>query len=357
MNTITTYFQYMNALTTLIENNGNAMLTDFQMQQFIDKHNLYNRYKITVFEVYKDANEIVRKIEARRASAFSCSEFQTLVKRELLPKAKVGLSDFEIEEFLKLHNYKLKHGISIDDVRITIANMVNGRWCPIKNVPSYQYKTNLTYQTALKKKVSESAKKPLSETNIKLLIRRGGFDKTCGLDVETVRNDMFAVPNKYNMMVLLDDNDNIPLIEQLCVILRKEIQRRKNLPSDSKIQEVDEVVPRLITFNIDAAMTSAFSETLKHHQDVITCRQRLSGVLKDLFPKQKREVNILLQIYDLGIVDEMKKLHEIDELFVNRFTSRVVDEYGTNENLAQNMVVQWCLCYGKDMLLLKCNLF
>ena len=112
----------------------------------------------------------------------------------------------------------------------------------------------------------------------------------------------------------------------------------------SKSRPVVTAIPSVL----DENMRTVLSDALKNHAELLADRQRVSGLLKDLFPERRREVNILLQIYDLGIVDELQRQREINQLFIQRFTGRIVNEYGTAEQLAEKMVLLWCYCYGHD---------
>lgn len=43
-------------------------------------------------------------------------------------------------------------------------------------------------------------------------------------------------------------------------------------------------------------------------------RAKLSSILRDLYPSERREINIVLDVYECGIADKIKHLKSIDAL-------------------------------------------
>lgn len=331
---ISTYYQYMKALTDYISSNGNEMLSEEQIQRFIKKHDLFGRFKITSKEVRLDAEKIIGQL-----SVLNHPEYVLALRSELLPRAKNGLADYEIERFIKDHGYRQKYKTEVADVRVHLANLVKGTWIPLTATHSVAFQTNQAYRYALQSRVQNNDKKiPLGEASIKLLLKRGGFDKTCGIDVETVKQDMYALPNKYNVLVLAGA-DYHPVQETMPVTAppKKVTVSQQNTPTEPEC-------------TVDREIRTHLSFILNDHMDVLADRKRFSAMLKDLCPNRRREVNILLQAYDLRIIEEIKALSSIDSIFINRFTGKVVNEYGTNESLAKENILIWCLCYGHDVL-------
>ena len=345
--TITTYYEYKRALTDFIVQNGNAMLAEWQVQRFIDQNDLYSRFGITTEEVLKDVATILNqhsKISGNiQPPVYDLSEYKMALIKELLPIAQNGISDFEIAQFIKSKAFLRQYNLEVEDVRIHLERLTNGTWSPLNATPSKQFQTNRAYQNALRLRIQANSKEPLSDTSIKVLIKRGGFDKSCGLDVETVRQDMYSLPNKYNVMVL--HSPNTPHTPNIQVANTSSTSKpTQNILTKPERKSVDSKQP----LAFDEKMRTTLSAALKTHGDLLVDRHRVSGLLKDLFPEHRREVNILLQIYDLGILDELQRQQEINQLFVQRFTGRIVNEYGTAEKLAEAMVLIWCFCYGHD---------
>ena len=333
---ITTYYQYKTALTEFIAKNGNGMLTDRQIQQFIFQYDLESKFGITVSEVRKDAQDILKQIPPLMRN-----EYQMALRTELLPKASKGLSDYEIERFINSHGYKAILNLEKEDVRIHLAMMVNGSWTPLVSSFSKVFQTNQAYQKALRNRILPNSKEPLSETSIKVFIKRGGFDKICNLDVETVKQDMYALPNRFNVMIL--NGANIIQAQNTATPVKK-TTAPVAVPAKVPVRDVDEI------------MLSAIVTTLQTRPEFLKDRQRLTSVLKDICPEKKREINILLQAYDLGILEEIERQKIIDNVFVSRFTNSMVNNFGTSETLAEAMILLWCLAYGRDILRIECKI-
>lgn len=194
---ISTFFQYRQALRDLIARNGSEMLSDAEMERFIKQYDLNARFGITLYDVRKDVREIVEGIPA-----FDQGSYQRALRSELLPKAKEGLSDVEIDRFLQSHGYQLGYGLSVKDVRYHLAQIADGTWVPMPRTHTDAFQNFSDYQQALRKRLPPSSKEPLTDISIKVFIKRNGFDKKYGLDVATVRQDMYALPNSYQMLYL-----------------------------------------------------------------------------------------------------------------------------------------------------------
>lgn len=344
---ISTYYEYKKALTDCIVQNGNVMLSEWQMQRFIDQNDLNSRFGITTAEVAKDAATILNKnpkiVGTKQPPVYDLPEYKMALTKELLPIAQNGLSDYEIAQFIKSKPFLKQYNIEIEDVRIHLERLVKGTWTPLIATPSKQFLTNRAYQNALRLRLQANSKEPLSDTSIKVLIKRGGFDKSCGLDVETVKQDMYSLPNKYNVLVLRGGN-----VQPSPNVTTSDVKPAAEPKKSSAAVSAPNTNTTSRAKTLDETMRTTLSAALKGRAELLTDRHRVSGLLKDLFPERRREVNILLQIYDLGIVDELQRQKEINQLFVQRFTGRIVNEYGTAESLAESMVLLWCICFGCD---------
>lgn len=95
---------------------------------------------------------------------------------------------------------------------------------------------------------------------------------------------------------------------------------------------------------------------LGNYIDSIETRLRFSGLLKDFFPENKMQVNLILSAYDLGILQEIKKIQFIDNAFAYRFIKMLMNDYGISESNAKWCIHTWCVCYGKYALSKQCEI-
>lgn len=101
---------------------------------------------------------------------------------------------------------------------------------------------------------------------------------------------------------------------------------------------------------------SEFERLLNSYRDAISIRSRFSGLVKDFFPGQQMQVNLILAAYDLGLAQEIETVKAINNAFAYRFVKRLVEEYGISRANADWVVSVWCVCYGQHILKKPCDI-
>ena len=99
-----------------------------------------------------------------------------------------------------------------------------------------------------------------------------------------------------------------------------------------------------------------FADILRQYPDAVNEKKKFVGLMKDFFPGQQMQVNLINTTLDLGIVDELVKTTQISNAFAFRFVKRLVDEYGVSRINADWAVSIWCVCYGKQVLHKPCDI-
>lgn len=99
-----------------------------------------------------------------------------------------------------------------------------------------------------------------------------------------------------------------------------------------------------------------FERLLSMHKDAIDKRPRFVGLVKDVFPGQQMQINLILSAYDLGLVKEIESVSQINHSFAFRFVKRLMDEYGISRVNADWAVSVWCVCYGQRVLGKSCDI-
>lgn len=102
-------------------------------------------------------------------------------------------------------------------------------------------------------------------------------------------------------------------------------------------------------------LEAEFERLLKNYSDAIGTRSRFSGLVKDFFPGQQMQVNLILSAYDLGIAQELENVKSINNAFAYRFVKRLIDEYGISRLNADWVISVWCVCYGQNVLGKSCE--
>ena len=75
--------------------------------------------------------------------------------------------------------------------------------------------------------------------------------------------------------------------------------------------------------------------------------QRFTGLMKDCFPQDRAMVNLLSILYGMGIHTEVAKAERVTRDLAYRFTKRLMDDYDTNRERAENVVALFCACYAE----------
>lgn len=84
----------------------------------------------------------------------------------------------------------------------------------------------------------------------------------------------------------------------------------------------------------------------KQYPDCLSTRTKLRGILADFFPTEKVKINLILNAYDEGIVDGIKKANDLNDVVFNRWKKIVIDNYGISEENADWVIDYWFSEYG-----------
>jgi len=84
---------------------------------------------------------------------------------------------------------------------------------------------------------------------------------------------------------------------------------------------------------------------LREHPGCLTSRARFKSVLLDLYPGEKRAVNVLTSLYESGAAEKIKGKTALDEGAVRRLTGQMELEYGIAPRYAREAVLTWAAAY------------
>ena len=68
-----------------------------------------------------------------------------------------------------------------------------------------------------------------------------------------------------------------------------------------------------------------FSKMLRDYPAAVTDKKVFAGLMKDLFPGQQMQINLMNTTYELGIANEIAGVAHINNAFAFRFVKRLVD--------------------------------
>lgn len=85
---------------------------------------------------------------------------------------------------------------------------------------------------------------------------------------------------------------------------------------------------------------------LDQYPQCLESRAKLSAILRDLYPSERRQINIVLDIYECGIADKIKQLKSIDSLQVQAFCRQLEVEYALPAQYALRGIALWLEVYS-----------
>ncbi|MDR0616603.1 MAG: ankyrin repeat domain-containing protein [Synergistaceae bacterium] len=98
-----------------------------------------------------------------------------------------------------------------------------------------------------------------------------------------------------------------------------------------------------------------FTRLLADYPNFADNPKQFIGLLRDVFPTQRKEANLISFLYEAGIAREIKSAAVLDDIFASRFAKRVEDEYGVSRDSAKWAVSVWCVCYGGEIIGKQCG--
>lgn len=95
---------------------------------------------------------------------------------------------------------------------------------------------------------------------------------------------------------------------------------------------------------------------LRQHQASLDDRKKFTALVKDLFPDQAKNVNLLLMAYNMGIAQDIQTASHINNTFAFRYVKQLMDDFGMSRVNADWIVSVWCSCYGGKVLGKACDI-
>lgn len=95
---------------------------------------------------------------------------------------------------------------------------------------------------------------------------------------------------------------------------------------------------------------------LRQHQASLDDRKKFTALVKDLFPDQAKNVNLLLMAYNMGIAQDIQTASYINNTFAFRYVKQLMDDFGMSRVNADWIVSVWCSCYGGKVLGKNCDI-
>ena len=99
-----------------------------------------------------------------------------------------------------------------------------------------------------------------------------------------------------------------------------------------------------------------FEAMLRQYENSIDDKKQFTALVKDLFPQEAKNVNLILIAYNMGIAQDIQKANLLNNTFAFRYVKQLMDDYGISRVNADWIVSVWCVAYGSKVLGKECDI-
>lgn len=331
---IKTYPEYMAALEKLYISKGNIILSDTEIQNFISINKIDTAFGITRADVKKDLQTIDRKWHP---PVFKPKPQPRRTYSAPKPKAKLNtykqyidalemlyvqngkhLTDQQITKFITNNAIDAGFGVTMADVKHDLQD-IEKKLNAAKPTPLLSYED---YERALSAFVLQNGDKSFLDLYIKKFISAHGMDTRNPNLMSDIRMDLVFAQSK------------LSLTSATAKSFRK--QTAKPIVSSQPIT--------------DNKFKSDVATIILKHKEAFSNILSIKGLLWDYFPDKKREINVLMILANYGMLDDMRLERTLGSVFISKYVTRIVNEYGIEKNFAMEMALVWCHGYGEGLL-------
>lgn len=90
------------------------------------------------------------------------------------------------------------------------------------------------------------------------------------------------------------------------------------------------------------------SELIKESEKYMGSSTKLREALRERYPDQRKEINMLMNVYEAGILEQIKGINNPSGVEMNRFAEMLEEEYGLEKSNSVWAVKTWARAYGID---------
>ena len=331
---VKTYPEYMAALEQLYINKGKVALNDTEIQNFISSNKIDVAFGVTRADVKKDLQTIDRKWHppiskpkpqpSRTRSTPTVRAKLTTYKQyvhaleTLYIQNRMSLTEQQIAKFITDNAIDSCFGVTMDDVKHDLQD-IEKKLNAAKPTPILSYED---YERALSDYLIQNGDKSFLDLYIKKFISAHGMDTRSPKLLADIRMDLVFVQSK----------------TPLTSVTAKGFEKQTTKPVVSAPSAADN------KFKADVA-----SIILKH-KEAFSSSPSIKGLLWDYFPDKKREINVLMILANYGMLEDMRLERTLGSVFISKYVTRIINEYGIEKNFAIEMALVWCHGYGEVLL-------
>ena len=90
---------------------------------------------------------------------------------------------------------------------------------------------------------------------------------------------------------------------------------------------------------------------VEKYPESLNSAEKLRAYLTDLYPSEKAKVGIVVSIFSCGIADEIKRSKKIDDVTIERFCTRLENDYGYSQKISSECLDLWLKVYNKSIVI------
>lgn len=323
----------MDALESLYLQNGKS-ITDLQLIKFIRDNAIDTEFGVKLSDVKKDLGEIekkwispVSKPTSQPAEAYNSpkptaklttyKQYLDALESLYVQNGKV-LNDAQLTKFITDNAIDTGFGVKLSEVKIDLQD-IEKKLNTEKSSPITSYEN---YERELSVFIAQNGDKSFLDLYIKKFILSHGMDIKSPTLMSDIRMDIVFAQSK------------MPLTSATAKSFKNQIRN----PVVSALPVPDD------KFKSDVATI------ILKHKESFTKKPSIKGLLWDYFPDKKREINVLMILANYGMLDDMHLEQRLGSVFISKYVTRIVNEYGIEKNFAIEMALVWCHGYGEGLL-------
>lgn len=97
-------------------------------------------------------------------------------------------------------------------------------------------------------------------------------------------------------------------------------------------------------------------EVITKYPECLESSEKLRAYLTDLYPNEKAKVSIIVAIFNCGIAEEIKNSSSVEDIVIERFCTRLENDFGYSRKLSNDCIDLWLEAYCKKRLRPKTNI-
>ena len=90
-------------------------------------------------------------------------------------------------------------------------------------------------------------------------------------------------------------------------------------------------------------------EVIKKYPECLESSEKLKAYLTDLYPSEKAKVSIIVDIFESGLIAEIKKSSFVDNILIVRLSEEIERIYGHSQKNSQDCLKIWASVFKKNI--------